>query len=79
MIKTIIIVILIIIIIHLILRLRYHRKLSNFYLDRWAYFENHYYMVYKAWINKLSPEELKRVREHGVNKEKMEYELDEPA
>jgi hypothetical protein len=53
-------------------------KLSKYYRKQWAYFEGEYYKVYGAWIKKLTPEELMRVQQHSIDRDKKDYELGEP-
>ena len=56
---------------------RMEKAYGKFYWERWDYFEGEYYKVYKAWIKKLSPDELKRVQQHGIDRKKEDYELTE--
>ena len=61
----------------LIYRLRQSKKVRMFYWKQWDNFEGKYWSLYKEYIKKLTPDELARVQDISINRDKEMWQIDQ--
>jgi len=68
-------IILSIVIVLLLIWLKVEKRYGKLCWQNWDYFEGKYNSLYKAYIAKLTPDELARIQDISINKDRDDWDL----
>ena len=51
------------------------KKKSQMYWWQWNHFETKYSSLYGDWVKRLSPDELKRIQQNSIDREKESWQV----